>query len=271
MVAENTTVKGPRILVVDDEPDVRNVLSRFLASEGYSTEGAGDASEALDRFSKERFDLVITDVHMPGEFSGIDLLKIIREGFDTPVIVVSGYGTLDMMLSSIRFGAVDFIAKPLDRERMISIVNRTLGAAEGAATALRPGDLSVEIRFEIESARGSIEPLCEALVGNALMFGMGETRTSSLRLCAKEAAANAVDHGNRKNAAKKVRVLMKNTPREIRVAVADEGEGFDWAMLKKDNPGARNFRMCGLKLIRTLSDELSFNQKGNETSFVFLK
>lgn len=263
--------KTKKILVVDDEEKVREVVSRLLESCGFRVSVAEDASEALDVFSTELFDMVITDVKMPGEFSGIDLLKIIKAGFDIPVIVMSGYGTMDTVLASMRYGACDFLPKPLDRDYLVSLVKENLKDTNNGAREYKLEDLSYVAKFELENTFDILDSLRTFVVDSVSRLGLGEMRASSLWVAAREAIRNAMIHGNKMQEDKLVSLVLWNAPREISVVVADEGTGFCHGQVQDQNKDTERHHMQGLELIRSLADDVKFNDKGNEIRLVFLK
>jgi len=104
-----------RILIVDDEPNIRSGLAKGLAGEVDFVETASSVSEALEKFESGNFQLVITDVRMPGELDGLDLVSIVqRRKPDTTTIVITAHGTVETAVEAMRRGAFDFIMKPVD-------------------------------------------------------------------------------------------------------------------------------------------------------------
>ena len=121
---ETRMEKSFSILVVDDENSIRDFLETFLVSEGFIVAKAASAEEALEILKTKIFNLVISDVKMPG-MSGVALLKKIMEmklGCD--VIIMSGEGTHKMSITAIRAGAHDFLNKPFDLDDMLARVKK---------------------------------------------------------------------------------------------------------------------------------------------------
>jgi len=116
-----------RILVVDDEAGIRQTLKDFLAEYGYSVLTAGEGEEALSLFQTYPIDLVIADIRMPGELNGLMLTRRIKDlSPNTPVIVITGYATIDYAVESMKAGAIDFIAKPLRMSHTLFIIEKAL-------------------------------------------------------------------------------------------------------------------------------------------------
>lgn len=114
------------ILVVDDETDIRELVAGVLEDEGYETRGAADSDSALDVIATRRPSLVLLDVWLQGSrLDGLELLdEIKRRDPSIPVLVISGHGNLDTAVAAIRKGAVDFIEKPFQAERLLLMVER---------------------------------------------------------------------------------------------------------------------------------------------------
>ena len=114
------------VLVVDDEADIRELVSGVLEDEGFAVRTAGDSTTALDAVENRRPSLVLLDVWLQGsKLDGLQLLHEIKQRDSTlPVLMISGHGNLDTAVAAIREGAVDFIEKPFEAERLLHLVNR---------------------------------------------------------------------------------------------------------------------------------------------------
>ena len=114
------------ILVVDDEQDIRELVAGVLEDEGYETRGAANADAALEAIATRRPSLALLDVWLQGSrLDGLELLdEIKRRDPSIPVLVISGHGSLDTAVAAIRKGAVDFIEKPFEAERLLLMVER---------------------------------------------------------------------------------------------------------------------------------------------------
>lgn len=114
------------ILVVDDELDIREIVAGVLEDEGYQTRAAADSDAALEAIAARRPSLVLLDVWLQGsKLDGLELLdEIKRRDPSIPVLVISGHGSLDTAVAAIRKGAVDFIEKPFEAERLLLMVAR---------------------------------------------------------------------------------------------------------------------------------------------------
>ena len=117
------------ILVVDDEPDIRQLVQEILQDEGYSVYMAGDAVEARQMQQRHQPDLILLDIWMP-DTDGITLLKEWGEDeqFVSPVIMMSGHGTIETAVEATKLGAYDFLEKPLSLARLLLVVERAVDA-----------------------------------------------------------------------------------------------------------------------------------------------
>src|ERR1700681_4510198 len=118
-----------RILVVDDEADIRGLLKEILSEEGYDVEVAADASQARSSRATQVPDLVLLDIWMP-DTDGITLLRewSMTDGYECPVVMMSGHGTVETAVEATRLGAFDFVEKPLSLTKLLRTVERALDA-----------------------------------------------------------------------------------------------------------------------------------------------
>lgn len=115
-----------RILIVDDEPNVRLSYRVTLETEGLAVREADCAARALEQFSCEHFDLAILDMRMP-EMDGLDLLAEMRKrGFKTPTVIITAYGDIPHAVRAMQLGAIDFLQKPLTPEALRNLVSEIL-------------------------------------------------------------------------------------------------------------------------------------------------
>jgi len=114
------------VLVVDDEADIRELVSGVLEDEGYAVRTAADSTGALDAIEERRPSLVLLDVWLQGsKLDGLQLLEQIKRRDPTlPILMISGHGNLDTAVAAIREGAVDFIEKPFEASRLLHLVDR---------------------------------------------------------------------------------------------------------------------------------------------------
>ncbi|WP_430446736.1 MAG: sigma-54-dependent transcriptional regulator [Pseudomonas piscis] len=126
----------PHILIVEDETIIRSALRRLLERNQYQVSEAGSVQEAQERFSIPTFDLIVSDLRLPGA-PGTELIKL---GQGKPVLIMTSYASLRSAVDSMKMGAVDYIAKPFDHDEMLQAVARILRDRQSAdqAPAERP-------------------------------------------------------------------------------------------------------------------------------------
>jgi len=121
----------PNILIVEDETIIRSALRRLLERNQYQVSEAGSVQEAQERFSIPTFDLIVSDLRLPGA-PGTELIKL---GQGTPVLIMTSYASLRSAVDSMKMGAVDYIAKPFDHDEMLQAVARILRDRQSASSA----------------------------------------------------------------------------------------------------------------------------------------
>ena len=149
---------GSRILVVDDELNIRSALVTLLEKKQYQVRGAGSAEEALEQMETTAADLVLTDLKMPG-MGGMELLHRLKQKWpDTEVLVMTAFGSIDTAVEAIRHGAYDYLTKPIDRDRFALVVEKAL---ERHALAFENKQLKdrLETRTRFEQMIGESEPM----------------------------------------------------------------------------------------------------------------
>ncbi len=117
--------RAPRILIVDDEPALVDVITTYLRDEGFSVEHRGDGESALERLLSERFDLALLDLNLP-KLSGIELFKRVRTRSNVPVIMVTTRGEEIDRVLGLELGADDYIAKPFSPRELVARVKAVL-------------------------------------------------------------------------------------------------------------------------------------------------
>ena len=117
-----------RILVVDDEADIRESLELLLSSEGYRIDLAANGTEGLAKFESAPYELVLLDLMMPDR-SGMDVLKDIRErDRETPVAMITAYGSIEVAVQALKNGATNYFPKPWDNEKLLVEIDQMIGA-----------------------------------------------------------------------------------------------------------------------------------------------
>ena len=189
------------ILVVDDEEDIRDLIAGILKDEGFDTRVAGDSESALGAVRQRRPQLVVLDIWLQGSrLDGIQVLDTLkREQPDLPVVMISGHGTIETAVASIKKGAYDFIEKPFKADRLIHVVGRALESArlkrEVQELKLKAGDETelVGVSSAVSQIRQAVEKIAPT---NSRVFitgpsGSGKELLARLIHARSRRAANA--------------------------------------------------------------------------------
>jgi two-component system nitrogen regulation response regulator NtrX len=205
-------VPHARILVIDDEPAIRDSLRMILEYEDYQFVGAASGLEALDVVQRERPDVVLLDIKMPG-VDGMEVLRKLRAIDDTlPVIMISGHGTTATAVEAIRSGAIDFLDKPLSSERVIVTLRNVLRQS-ALTTENRDLRVAMEAKYELvgqsPALRGVLEAVTRAAPTNATVLLLGESGVG------KELVARTIHRNSPRASQRFVQVNCAAIPEEL--------------------------------------------------------
>ena len=294
------------ILVVDDESLVRDIISRNISSStDYSVLEAEDGFIALDKLKNNKIDLLITDIKMP-RMTGIELLGEIRRiGLDTPVIIITGFGTLNDAIVALRLGALNFIMKPFRTNELLSVIDKVLTASEekvslsGIIPFIKSQTTSVILPNDHTMFQGVISYVNELVKTCWQEYISGAV---DIKVCLYEALLNAYEHGNLEvNSNEKEQMLerdpnhyenflinrMKIEPyasRKIHLnvdinaeraifSVEDEGYGFNVSGLPDPTAIDNLIKNLGrgILLIKSIMSEVVYNEKGNKVTMTMIR
>jgi two-component system nitrogen regulation response regulator NtrX len=196
-MSKNGSQIASEILIVDDEEDIRDLIAGILRDEGFETRVAGDSDGALAAVRQRRPHLVVLDIWLQGsKLDGIQVLDTLkREQPELPIVMISGHGTIETAVASIKKGAYDFIEKPFKADRLIHVVGRALEAArlrrEVQELKLKTGDDSemVGISSAVSQLRQAIEKIAPT---NSRVFVSGPSGSG------KEVAARLIHTRSRR-------------------------------------------------------------------------
>ncbi|PIE20795.1 MAG: response regulator [Neptuniibacter caesariensis] len=147
-----------RILIVEDETIIRSALRRLLEKNNFQVDDAASVDEATSRFNLVEFNLIISDLRLPGA-PGTDLIKLAKS---VPVLIMTSYASLRSAVDAMKLGAVDYIAKPFDHEEMITSVQTILSSAHSEQPLAQPSPSAVDYRISTDNAIfGSCAPMQE--------------------------------------------------------------------------------------------------------------
>ena len=283
-----------RILVIEDDSALRDVLAEGLRTKGHDVLLAGDGNQGLRVFAEERPDLVLTDLQMPGK-KGIEVLRGIKKlEPEANVVVMTGYGSEETAVEALRGGAMNYLKKPVTFQDLDDVLERV------ATNQNR--EISREFVFE-ESKRVVMGNQIDRVWGvvNQLTICAenvcGKEKEQELGLGLYEMIINAIEHGSlgitfeqkcqaiEQNAyeallrgrmsdptysRRRVTIDYRMIPGELHYVVRDEGEGFDWRNLACADPLKGLLTPCGrgILLARIYLDRVEYNEKGNEVHLV---
>ena len=160
------------LLVVDDEPQMLIAINETLRRSGYSITTAGSGMEALRRLKEKYYQLVITDMRMP-EVSGLDLLRKVKNlAPQTPVILLTAYGTVQNAVDAMRDGAYDYLLKPFSSESLENVVRRALDSAPRKNAKVSHAIITQDPKFS-----RTLEQAAQAAISNATVLIEAESGT----------------------------------------------------------------------------------------------
>jgi CheY-like chemotaxis protein len=271
-----------RILVVDDDPEIHLLLKSILTETGWNIDSAYDGLEGLARLEKASYDLVLTDVRMPG-LDGLELLqRISKEHPRTRVVVMTAENTPETLVRAIRDKAFTYFSKPFSTSAVIDMVGRALQTPlvedEIEVLSARPDWIALRLRCTLEIADRLTQFFRE------LKVELSEQDQGRIGTAFRELLMNAVEHGGRSDPDQKVEVAYIKLSQAMFYYIRDPGKGFSFENLphaavssSPDDP----FRHVGVReeagmrpggfgifLTRKLADEVLYNEKGNEVLLV---
>jgi two-component system nitrogen regulation response regulator NtrX len=202
----------PRILVIDDEAAIRDSLRMILEYEDYLFMGAASGQEGIALVQRERPDLVLLDIKMPG-MDGIEVLRKLHALDETlPVVMISGHGTTATAVEAIRSGATDFLDKPLSSERVIVTLQNALRTSE-LRSENRELKLAMESKYEIvgqsPTLRTVLDAVKRAAPTNATVLLLGESGVG------KELVARTIHRNSPRAGQRFVQVNCAAIPEEL--------------------------------------------------------
>ena len=166
-----------RILIVDDEPDIRELLEITLLRMGLETRSAEDYSQATGMLRDESFDLCLTDMKLP-DGDGISLVEHIQQHYpNTPTAVITAHGSIDLAIKAMKSGAFDFVSKPVSLDTLRNLVDKALTLPHGPQQA----ETATSTRYQIIGDSAPLQELRHAIAkfarSQAPVFVRGDSGT----------------------------------------------------------------------------------------------
>ncbi len=197
--------KHNNILIIDDEPDIRGLLSMTLERMGHNTHCAANMNEAKKVLAEKTFDLCLTDLKLP-DGSGIDIVKLIQDSdMETPVIVITAHGSMDIAIQAMKYGAFDFINKPVDLNNLRALIKSALSIQDTIPTRQSIADIIGESTAAVELK----ENIAKVARSQAPVFIYGESGSG------KELVARAIHKTSSRQKAPFIAVNCGAIPKEL--------------------------------------------------------
>ena len=257
-----------RILIVDNNDELRAILEDVLGSLGHEAVVTGDRDEALRRDDLDQFDLIISDLAEDAKENGRPISEQHRRHLLTPV---NANAAEPVIVKAFKLGAANYLRLPYNKDELREIVEQTL------SYKLRYVDdpsllahTHEKIEFELPSDLALMNGVLQYLLERVSKLGLITAEGSNLFVALDEAFVNAVKHGNKNDPTKLIRVGADLSPKEACFTVEDEGEGFDVQAIPDPRDPANLFKSSGrgVLLIYNIMDEVEYNAQGNRVKMV---
>ena len=255
-----------RILIVDNNDELRQILEEVLGALGHEVVMIGDREEALERDDLEEFDLIISDLTDEAESNGRPIGDLQRRHLIVPLQPDKAG-----VIKAFKLGAGNFRRSTYDKDELREIVEQTLSYKLRYVDDPNLLDHTHEkIEFEIPSDLALMNGVLQYLVERVSKLGLIAAEGSNLFVALDEAFVNAVKHGNKNDPTKLVRVSAELSPTEASFTIEDEGEGFDVQTIPDPCDPANLFKTSGrgVLLIYNIMDEVEYNAQGNRVKMV---
>jgi DNA-binding response OmpR family regulator len=274
--------RAKRILIADDDPKVHQSLRSALKAAGRQIDSAYNGQEALDRIAASSYDLVLTDVNMPG-LDGMAVLERVRQLQPaTKVLVMTGAGTTEEIVRYMRDRAFTYFSKPFVVAAVADMVVKALKSSSQdddiEVLSARPEWLGLRLRCKMETAERIVQFLRE------LATDLPLSERENIATAFREILVNAIEHGGGSDPEKRVSITYVRTEHALIYYVRDPGSGFSFGDLPHaavSNPSNAPFEHTqvrdrlgmrpggfGILLTRQMVDELIYNEAGNEAMLI---
>ncbi len=261
-----------RILIVDNNDELRAILENALGSLGHEAVVTGDRDEALSRDDLDQFDLIISDLTEEAagepEADSTRAASPHRRHLLTSVVANAAEPTI---VKAFKMVAANYLRFPYNKDELREIVEQTLSyKLRYVDTPSLISHTHEKIEFELPSDLALMNGVLQYLLERVAKLGVIAPEKSNLFIALDEAFVNAVKHGNKNDPTKLVRVGAELSPKEACFTIEDEGEGFDVQTIPDPCDPTNLFKSSGrgVLLIYNIMDEVEYNAQGNRVKMV---
>ena len=269
------------LLIIDSDPAVHQAFAEVVNRQSQTVQNSYDGREALNYLRTNRCDLILAG-HGRNGFESMKLLRQIHAIQPDAKIIVAGEPSAERALDAMRARAFGYVHKPLAAGTLADLVQQALQSSSWQndlrIVSARRDWISLEVRCKLEAAERAVHLIGE--LQTDLQLETWEDVATAFR----ELLLNAIEHGGRSNARKRVHITMLRTARALIIHMQDPGKGFSLESLRHSavaNPADEPTRHVeiraetgqrpggfGILMARNLVDELLYNERGNEVVFV---
>ncbi len=282
-----------KILIIDDEHPVRDVLKIALTEKSYTVVEAADGKQGIQVFKDSLPDIVLTDVQMP-ELSGIEVTKKIKEiKADADVIIMTGYGTEELIIEALRAGASNYIKKPVSFNELFNIINNLIIKRENRKRFIVNKDIVVSEKktMLVDNDISKVWGIVNQVLFNIPSY-INESVVEGMKVGLYEILVNAIEHGNlgitydekeealnnntysalikkrlreAEENSRKVNIQSMIENEKLTVEVNDQGSGFDFKnrSTTSDPEMILSIHGRGILLTSLYFDKLEYKEPGN--------
>ncbi|RZT29593.1 response regulator [Cupriavidus agavae] len=226
-----------RLLIVDDDPQIRTMLAEYLATFGMEAQGAEGGAAMRAAMASEQFDLVILDLSLPGE-NGLTLCREIRDSSNVPVIMLTARAELADRVVGLEVGADDYVTKPFEMRELVARIHTVLRRSRGEARRAAPAATGHETRFgiwrlnttlrQLVDAEETVVPLSNAEFRLLLTFIENPNRVLDREMLINNARGRDLDVFDRSIdlLVSRLRQKLRDDPRDSALIRTVRGEGY---------------------------------------------
>lgn len=268
-----------RVLVVEDDDDLRELLCDLLQMQGYLTEATGNGESAVRCVATHRPDAIVLDVMLPGMdgFAVCQALKFRRETNLIPILMLTALDTAEARDQGLRVGADRYLTKPFEPDALLRELRQTMEHRH----QLEAGNVQTAVKLQMRSDAHLREQLNDLLSELFLTTPLPSEELGRIRYAALEMVSNAIEWGNRHRRELTVSISYEVTDRWVKFTISDQGCGFNPCQVPhaatEDDPvshmaireklGLRDGGF-GIMIAKGMVDKVEYNDSGNQVTLI---